>query len=192
MTKTSCVIEGCKTRTTGRSLCSKHYSDYRRRKQGSAKSPDPNFWWVCDHANWEDDNECLIYPKFNEGSTAFPTITLDGEKMVATRYMCFLKHGPSPTPEHQAAHSCGKAHLGCINPNHLRWATRKENEADKIIHGTLHVGEARPNAVLNEDKVRLIRDLYTHMPAAHIAKHLGVKYMTIVAVVKGRTWRHVA
>ena len=33
-----------------------------------------------------------------------------------------------------ACHSCGNEK--CINPDHLRWGTAKENAADKILHGT--------------------------------------------------------
>lgn len=33
-----------------------------------------------------------------------------------------------------ACHSCGNEK--CINPDHLRWGTGKENAADKILHGT--------------------------------------------------------
>lgn len=48
------------------------------------------------------------------------------------RHMCKLKNGDPPTPDHEAAHSCGNGKHGCINPNHLRWATDAENMADTV------------------------------------------------------------
>lgn len=63
-------------------------------------------------------------------------INLGGRSVIVARMVCEEVNGPPPTPAHQAAHSCGKGHLGCITPQHLRWATQVENEADKLIHGT--------------------------------------------------------
>ncbi len=46
--------------------------------------------------------------------------------------------GPCPTPNHQAAHWDGDK-TNCQLDN-LRWATRAENAADKIRHGTVWRG----------------------------------------------------
>lgn len=53
-------------------------------------------------------------------------------------HACTLAHGDRPTPDHQAAHSCGEKL--CCNGSHLRWATRVENMRDAIRHGTLRGG----------------------------------------------------
>lgn len=46
--------------------------------------------------------------------------------------------GPPPTPDHEAAHRCpdGENSL-CVNPAHLYWATRIENEHDKRLWRSL-------------------------------------------------------
>jgi len=47
-------------------------------------------------------------------------------------------------------------HLGCINPKHLRWATRQQNALDALEHGTSSMfaaGEAHPNAKLSQADV---------------------------------------
>jgi hypothetical protein len=54
----------------------------------------------------------------------------------AHRVMCEIAHGPKPAPGFVAAHTCGKGREGCVNPRHLRWASQKENMADKLLHGT--------------------------------------------------------
>ena len=42
--------------------------------------------------------------------------------------------GPRPAPHYQAAHANGRRHDNRLH--NLRWATPKENDADKDIHGT--------------------------------------------------------
>lgn len=72
---------------------------------------------------------------------------------------CKSQHGDPPTPKHQAAHSCGNGHLGCVASAHLSWKTKIENEADKILHGTTNRGERQGRSKLKQDDVRRIRGL---------------------------------
>ena len=95
--------------------------------------------------------------------------------------MCELAHGEAP-PRYEAAHSCGRGHLGCVNPRHLRWATSKENKADMIVHGT------RP-AKLSAEQVRTIR--LGAVPLADLAHRFGVSLNHIYAVAGGKHWEHV-
>jgi hypothetical protein len=50
-----------------------------------------------------------------------------------SRLVCEETHGLPPTPKHDAAHKTRSGCLGklCVNPWHIRWATRSENERDK-------------------------------------------------------------
>jgi hypothetical protein len=50
----------------------------------------------------------------------------------AHRASCAEKHGPPPTPEHEASHLCGNSL--CVNHRHLQWQTSTENQAQKKIH----------------------------------------------------------
>jgi hypothetical protein len=45
------------------------------------------------------------------------------------------KEGPPPSPLHEAGHTCphGEQEL-CVNPEHLTWMTREENEAWKRVY----------------------------------------------------------
>jgi hypothetical protein len=48
------------------------------------------------------------------------------------RIVCEWFHGPAPSPEHRAGHTCpGGENKMCVNPNHLRWMTQSENEQQK-------------------------------------------------------------
>ena len=147
--------------------------------------------WISDHAGHSGD-DCLIWP-FSRLKKGYPAVVwpVKGARsgVYACRYMCELAHGPAPTEEHDAAHSCGNGKGGCINPKHLRWATPAENEADKILHGTKIVGIGRKLAKLNDEKVRAIRVAQGSQQT--VADQYGVSRNAIRQILNGRTWSHV-
>lgn len=58
---------------------------------------------------------------------------------LVARLVCEWYQGPPPSDEHEAGHTCpdGENNL-CVNPRHLRWMTRSENEQVKerrVCHG---------------------------------------------------------
>jgi len=65
-----------------------------------------------------DGEECLIWP-FSGNHQGYGHLGYFGKVVKAHRLMCILAHGEPPTPEHHAAHSCGRGHLGCVHPGHL-------------------------------------------------------------------------
>jgi hypothetical protein len=129
-----------------------------------------------------ESDECLFWPyaKYRGGYAQFE------RHQSVCRYLCEFSHGPPPTREHQAAHSCGKA--GCVNKRHLSWKTRLENEADKLVHGTHLRGERQNGAKLTEENVRQIRRLKGTMFQGEIAAKFGVNYITVNDIFHGRTW----
>lgn len=104
---------------------------------------------------WKQD-KCLIWPhgRFKAGYGA----VWDGSQNVCCHVLvCEAVNGPKPTPKHEAAHSCGQGHAGCIAPLHLSWKTPAENEADKLLHGTSNRGERQGSSKLNRADVVAIR-----------------------------------
>ena len=91
--------------------------------------------WIEEHVGHEG-NGCLKWP-FSVGDNGRGIVQVDGTIYTAPRFMCLLAHGERRRPTHEAAHSCGKGHKGCIDPQHLWWATSVENHADKIEHGMI-------------------------------------------------------
>lgn len=85
--------------------------------------------------NYEGD-DCLTWP-FPTNSNGYGALTINKKYFIVSRLLCTKVYGDPPTRAHQAAHSCGKGHLGCVAKSHLRWATPAENQADRIIHGTM-------------------------------------------------------
>lgn len=72
--------------------------------------------WMEAHKDY-DKNGCLIWPfARNPDGRAMG----GGRYAIAARNMCELVNGSPPFPEAEAAHSCGKGHLGCIHPRHIR------------------------------------------------------------------------
>ena len=49
-----------------------------------------------------------------------------------------------PREGEEAAHAITCPHRRCVNPTHLRWATRSENELDKRHARSLRVREVHP------------------------------------------------
>src|SRR5690606_25191199 len=84
--------------------------------------------------------ECLIWP-FAVAGDGYGVVYLDKERRYVHRAACEDRNGPPPSPDHEAAHSCGRGAQGCVSPGHLRWATHIENQHDKREHGTDTVGE---------------------------------------------------
>lgn len=98
--------------------------------------------------------------------------------------------GPCPTG-HQVAHGDG-------NPAHnhvgnLRYATRPENEADKLLHGTHNRGERHGNARLTADAVREIRArVAAGERQTAVAAHFDVGRRTVSSITHRRTWAWLA
>lgn len=78
---------------------------------------------------------CLIWP-FGRDNHGYGQLSVGGKWWKAHAWMCVAINGPRPSPEHQASHSCGNGHKGCVNPLHLSWKTRSENHLDRRRHGT--------------------------------------------------------
>lgn len=76
----------------------------------------------------------------------------------------------------------------------LRWATRLENERDKISHGTRPKGERHGRSKLTAEGVAEIRARYTGARGdlVDLAREFGVTDTAIHDVVTRKNWRHVA
>ena len=85
------------------------------------------------------------------------------------------------------------------NLSNLKWGTRKENQADRILHGTDNRGERHSLSKLKERDIPIIRMLAKKINKkvrkidnggnyAEIAKRFNVCRSTIEHVVLGSTW----
>ena len=129
-------------------------------------------------------NDCLIWPFAKTKHYGYPVIGWEGKNQRVPRLVCTLVHGSCPEG-HETAHNCGNR--VCINPKHLRWATHRENCADKIKHGTSLTGERNGNSILTQKQVELIR-ASREGPKA-LSLRYGISQQQICGIQQGYSWR---
>lgn len=138
--------------------------------------------WLRNMESAPPTDECVLWP-FSVGGPGYGQAWVNKKVVTAHRHMCEAAHGPAPEGT-EAAHLCGVRR--CVNPKHLRWATRRENQADKATHGTLRYGERHQNAKLTEKQARAIfHDTRTHQ---EIADDYGVGRRTVGRIKDGTRW----
>ncbi|WP_367944889.1 helix-turn-helix domain-containing protein [Aquamicrobium sp.] len=203
-----CEAQGCTKPFYAKGYCLAHY--YRNKRHGTLDAtrhaPGEAIAFLETLASGPHEDQCIAWP-YGRTPNGYGRVIVDGRKQVASRVVCELAHGRAPSPEYEAAHSCGKGHLGCVNPKHLRWATQEENRADMILHGTARepkkrvrkraTGKRRVGAMVftarfSEDDVRQIRAMHeSGMGARRIGRSFGCDPTTVARVFRRETWKHV-
>lgn len=133
----------------------------------------------------------VIKPEPRRGSLIY-NLSLNGkrERRLVHRLVMEVFGEPAPSPRHIVAHNDGDHTNNCIG--NLRWATYKENTADRIAHGTDHRGSQCYQALLNESAIAYILAHPRYRGAiTEMANHFGVDRTTISKIVNGKSWRHV-
>jgi hypothetical protein len=185
-----CSVEGCERKHYCKSFCSKHYQNWFTHGDPLHAEKNSIHGWMIRHANHESD-ECLWWP-FSRLANGYPTVKVaDGRKRIASRVMCEMAHGMPPSDGMDCAHSCGNGNNACVNPRHLRWATRIDNCHDKYDHGTHLEGEDAPWSILTEDDVRYILNKKASGGPTALAERFGVSKWTIYKIRQRKIWRHV-
>ncbi len=139
--------------------------------------------WVKAHLDYPYEQYCLIWPfGINEGTIQFGSRE---NKVNVFRCMCEHRNGPPPTDKHQAAHSCGRRHDGCVNPQHLSWKTNGENQADRYQQSGL-----TKRCKLTPEQVDEIRSLKDRAKIGDIVNQFGVSYNNIRSIWAGRLWNN--
>jgi hypothetical protein len=148
--------------------------------------------WIQNIALLHASDECLLWPfarnKAGYGLLKRGLVPGTAPSGLANRVICEKVHGPAPTKAHEAAHSCGQGGSGCCSPHHLRWATRTENETDKVEHGTSNRGERQWNSKLTRPQVELIKSLVGELTHQAIADRFGVGRRQITKIANGQRW----
>lgn len=140
--------------------------------------------WLRDHADYPHDY-CLIWP-FTR-CRGYGQFGFKGKNHYAHRFMCELRHGPPPSPDHEAAHSCGRGHEGCVNPSHLSWKTRSENLRDSALHGTQARNTHGTQGRVSMGEAHQIRLLKGVKLQREVAEEFGISESTVSDIWLGRT-----
>ena len=191
----SCAFPDCPNLASpkaAKGLCNSHYWQLNQGRELTPLAYRRNRCvpWLQAHISHVGD-ECLIWPFQRLESDGRAAVKYKGRQGLAARVMCELAHGPAPTPTHEAAHSCGKGHNGCVHPQHLRWATHSENLADQIKHDTRCWGERQGSSKLKTADVLAIRAMAGAMSQSAIGKLYGVSQGAIFKIIHRKNWRHI-
>lgn len=147
----------------------------KRFAQFVSKSTSPNGCWL-----WVGSLKTNGYGQF----------MLHGKPVSANRLALLWAIGEPPSPKMDAAHSC-RQRAG-VNPAHLSWKTRSENQQDRVRDGTSNRGERCGSAKLGRLHVSLIRACKGLFSQRQLAKDFGVDQSTISNIQSEKTWNEVS
>jgi hypothetical protein len=109
----------------------------------------------------------------------------------AHRLVAYAFLGPPPFPGAHVADADGDPQNNAVS--NLRWATPRENEADKKRHGRVRgalPGEAHHMARLTMEQVKRMGQAASQGQSyQQIASQFGVHLMTTYDAILGKTWR---
>lgn len=130
--------------------------------------------------------------KFNKDNYGYFVVTLcrDSKRYTKRVAHLMLETFVSARPENiQCCHNNGVRSDNRLE--NLRWDTAKNNQVDRILHGTTNRGERNTNNKLNCWQVRVVRryyEMYGFGAQTEIAKIFGVVRTTIQSIIVRRTW----
>lgn len=136
----------------------------------------------------------MLHPHNLQGYRAFDLIDDQGKKrkMALHRLLALTFLPPPPSPAHnEVAHWDGDKQ-NCALDN-LRWATRGDNQRDRIRHGTGNTGSRNGTSKLNEAAVVEIRRRYVPgvVTQRELADEYGVSRRAVGMAISGAKWKHV-
>jgi hypothetical protein len=146
----------------------------------------------CLEAISSTTDACVVWPFAIDRGYA---VMGDGgrRRILVSRWICEKVYGPSPTPKHEVAHLPVICHnRSCINPRHLRWATRQENQNDRLLDDTAVRGERVGTSKLIAAQVIAIRSRWASGEVSQraLGAEYGVSQALISDIVHGARWRH--
>lgn len=110
-------------------------------------------------------------------------------KIYVHRAVALAFHGDPPFPDAEAAHR--NRQKADNRPSNIRWATRLENEADKVAHGTLMMGSRHTNSKITEADVLTMRQRRAAGETLEaIADDFGICFQNVGLICQGKTWTH--
>lgn len=118
-------------------------------------------------------------------------LRINGKHRLAHRVV-FELDGRSLSSEECVLHKCDNR--SCVNPDHLRIGTRRDNARDAYSKGRNRgaLGQSNHNSKLNADRVKYIRAAVMAGESHQaMADRFGVSRPTISYLIQCKTWKHV-
>lgn len=121
----------------------------------------------------------------------YGTFWFNPKTIRAHRFSWILVNGDIPD-DMSVLHTCDNP--PCVNPNHLFLGTNQDNINDKIAKSRHRIGENNSNAVLTDDKVRQIKQLYKTGKYSQraLADLFGVSVTQVCHIMQRKKWKHIS
>lgn len=126
--------------------------------------------------------DCLIWPgALNSGG--YPVTWESGKAVYAHRVVAKAKKGEV------VMHLCDNP--ACVNPDHLKIGTPKENSTDMVSKNRQAKGEMCGNSKLTELEVFGIRTLEGQLSSRVVAELYGISKTNVLDIWNRKIWRHI-
>lgn len=191
-----CSLEECETvMQTRRGMCKRHYNafmkygDPRHREQTHRSM---SLWEKVLFYGWRENDETGCWDW--RGSTrkgGYGRISHEGKGLVVTRVVLEKKLGRNLEPGELALHSCDRPI--CVNPEHLRPGSVRDNTEDMIQRGRSNfaVGERVGTSKLTSDEVIEIRfRRESGESGVSLAEEFQVSPSLISHIYTKQRWQH--
>lgn len=128
---------------------------------------------------------CWVWDGAWDNYWGYGFVWVNGKNVRVHRHMYQLVHPCEDITDVVVRHSCDTPL--CINPDHLKVGTHKENTQDAVSRGRMAKGNAHGKVKVLEEDVPAIRQLLDDgVPQAHIAHMYGVSRFAIYSIKTGR------
>ena len=136
----------------------------------------------------DDKGSCWLWNR-SKDSCGYGTIRVCEKNKKASRFSWEIKNGRNIPVGLEILHSCDTP--ACVNPDHLRLGTHKENMEDMVRRGRRAdtSGENNPNAKRSADVVVAIRrDFADGLRQHKIVSKYGLTKCAVSEIVNRKTW----
>lgn len=144
-----CKVEGCGKKYHAHGYCYLHAGRFKRHGDPLKTTRTPNgiaLPWL-ERQVIDPGNDCIIWP-FGMGKHGYGVCQYEGKVRTAHRIALILHTGIDPKGMDVAHGPCHNRK--CVNPLHLRWATRLENVKDMERDGSAKRGEKSHSSKLSD------------------------------------------
>jgi len=136
-----------------------------------------------------DENSCHICVSHCTDKKGYPRIGSDYKDLRMSRFIWKYVNKREIPRGMLIMHTCDNPN--CINPDHLKLGTHKENMADMIRKGRSLKGSKHPRAKLNEADVYFIKYESEDINLSFLAEMYQITKDHIRDIRKGKCWKHV-